>query len=242
LTRSTVSYNSAIGTASDMFGRGAGGGVFAAGSVAISSSVVDHNSAYYAGGLYFTNNPSVSISDSTIADNSAQNSAGGIRTASSMSLLNSTVAFNRAPIGGGIVVDTQNNAASLSLQSSILADNAASSNPQGADLLVSGSQFSASTANSLVTSSSVSLPGGPLFACPRLQPLQNNGGPTRTLALMHDSPVIDGGNNDASLPYDQRDTGFPRAFGFAADMGAYEWQGTPDGRIFHGGFEAGCDE
>jgi hypothetical protein len=242
LTRSTVSYNSAVGAASDMFGRGEGGGVFAGGPVAISASVVDHNSAYYAGGLYIGNNPSVTISDSTIAYNSAKNSAGAIRTTGSMTLLNSTVAFNRAPIGAGIFVDTLNNAAMLGLQSSILADNVAADNPQGADLLVAGSQFSAAAANNLVVSANVVLPGNPLLACPRLEPLASNGGPTRTLALMHDSPAVDSGNNNASLQYDQRNSGFPRVFGPTADMGAYEWQGTVDERIFHAGFEPGCDE
>jgi hypothetical protein len=242
LTRSTVSYNSAVGTASDFFGRGQGGGAFAAGPIAISASVIDHNSAYYAGGLYLGSVSPVSISDSTIANNSAQNSAGGIRTTSSMTLVNSTVAFNRAPIGGGIFVDTLNIAATLGLQSSILADNVATDNPLGADLLVAGSQFSASTANSLVVSANVTLPGNPLLACPRLEPLAGNGGPTRTLALMHDSPAIDSGNNNATLQYDQRGSGFPRVFGPAADMGAYEWQGTVDERIFHSGFEPGCDE
>ncbi|HEY2395975.1 MAG TPA: choice-of-anchor Q domain-containing protein [Rudaea sp.] len=242
LTRSTVSYNSAVGTASDMFGRGQGGGAFAAGPIAISASVIDHNSAYYAGGLYLGSVSPVTISDSTIADNSAQNSAGGIRTTSSMTLLNSTVAFNHAPIGGGIVFDTLSKAATLGLQSSILADNVATDNPQGADLLVAGSQFSATAANNLVISANVVLPGNPLLACPRLEPLASNGGPTRTLSLMHDSPAVDTGNNNASLQYDQRDSGFARVFGPAADMGAYEWQGTIDERIFHAGFEPGCDE
>jgi len=242
LTRSTVSYNRVIGAASDMFGRGGGGGVFVAGPVAISASVIDHNSAYYAGGLYLSGNPSLTISDSTIADNSAQNSAGAIRATSSLTVRNSTVAFNHAPIGGGIVIDTLNNAAALALQSSILADNMAAANPQGADLLVAGSQFSATGANNLVVSANVALPGNPLHACPRLEPLAGNGGPTRTLALMHDSPAVDSGNNAAALQYDQRGSGYPRMFGTSADIGAYEWQGIADARIFHGGFEPGCDE
>jgi hypothetical protein len=242
LTQSTVSYNSAIGAATDFFGKGGGGGVFANGGIAISGSVVDHNRGYYGGGLYFGNNSSVTIADSTIADNAADNSAGGIRTSSPVTLQNSTVAFNRAPIGGGILVDTLDNPVSLGLQSSILADNIATDNAQGADLLVGGSQFTAATTNSLVVSSSVTLPGNPLLACPRLQPLANNGGPTRTLALMHDSPAVDAGNNATALQYDQRGTGYPRVYGALADIGAYEWQGVADDRIFHGAFESGCDE
>ena len=36
--------------------------------------------------------------------------------------------------------------------------------------------------------------GGVTFAIPQLGPLQNNGGPTQTDALLSDSPAIDGGN------------------------------------------------
>ena len=36
--------------------------------------------------------------------------------------------------------------------------------------------------------------GGVTFAIPQLGPLQNNGGPTQTHALLSGSPAIDGGN------------------------------------------------
>jgi len=51
------------------------------------------------------------------------------------------------------------------------------------------------------------------------------------------------GNNAKALTYDERGQ-FPysRVFGARADIGAYEWQGGPDNRIFHSGFESGCDE
>src|SRR5262249_36815995 len=55
---------------------------------------------------------------------------------------------------------------------------------------------------------------------PLLGPLQNNGGPTQTMALLLHSPAIDAGDSMASgLPStDQR--GYPRIG--TADIGAYE--------------------
>jgi hypothetical protein len=59
---------------------------------------------------------------------------------------------------------------------------------------------------------------------PLLGPLQNNGGPTQTMALLVNSPAIDAGDSAASgLPgTDQR--GFARIRGAAVDIGAYEVQ------------------
>jgi hypothetical protein len=61
-------------------------------------------------------------------------------------------------------------------------------------------------------------------ACPLLGPLRDNGGLTKTHALLSGSPGIDAGSNiSPDLPYDQRlapnvrDNGFP-------DIGAYEIQ------------------
>ena len=60
---------------------------------------------------------------------------------------------------------------------------------------------------------------------PMLGPLQNNGGPTPTMALLTGSPAIDAGSNPLGLTADQR--GYtPRAAGGAADIGAFELGAT----------------
>jgi hypothetical protein len=56
---------------------------------------------------------------------------------------------------------------------------------------------------------------------PKVGPLANNGGPTLTIALLPGSPAIDAGDSAAAPPTDQR--GFPRPFGRAADIGAFEF-------------------
>ena len=56
---------------------------------------------------------------------------------------------------------------------------------------------------------------------PLLGPLAANGGPTLTLALLPGSPAADAGDTSAAPATDQR--GYPRPFGFAADIGAFEY-------------------
>jgi hypothetical protein len=60
--------------------------------------------------------------------------------------------------------------------------------------------------------------------------LQDNGGPTFTMALAASSPVVDAGNNTFTTFVDQR--GQPRVAGTAADIGGVELD-----TIFRGDFE-----
>jgi hypothetical protein len=59
---------------------------------------------------------------------------------------------------------------------------------------------------------------------PKLGPLEDNGGPTLTMALLPGSPAIDTGDTTAAPPTDQR--GVPRPFSLAADIGAFEFWPT----------------
>jgi len=59
-------------------------------------------------------------------------------------------------------------------------------------------------------------------ADPRLGPLQDNGGPTWTHALLAGSPAIDAGPANTPPSVDQR--GEPRPSGPAEDIGAFEYQ------------------
>src|SRR5262249_27449752 len=62
---------------------------------------------------------------------------------------------------------------------------------------------------------------------PLLRPLQDNGGPTQTMALLPGSRAIDAGSNPlvpAGLTVDQRGPGFFRFSGARVDIGAFERQ------------------
>jgi len=59
---------------------------------------------------------------------------------------------------------------------------------------------------------------------PRLGPLQDNGGPTLTHALLEGSPAIDAGDNLEAPDYDQRGKGYPRIVGGRIDIGSFEVQ------------------
>jgi hypothetical protein len=61
---------------------------------------------------------------------------------------------------------------------------------------------------------------------PRLGPLQDNGGPTFTHALLPGSPAINAGDNTAAPRFDQRGEGYPRIVGGTIDIGAFESQAT----------------
>jgi hypothetical protein len=60
---------------------------------------------------------------------------------------------------------------------------------------------------------------------PKLGPLQNNGGPTQTMALLLGSPAIGAGDTTGAPPTDQR--GAPRIVNGTIDIGAYEVQAAP---------------
>jgi hypothetical protein len=59
----------------------------------------------------------------------------------------------------------------------------------------------------------------------RLGPLQDNGGPTLTCALLADSPAIDLGELSDAPALDQR--GVSRPQGHRVDIGAFELEGVP---------------
>jgi hypothetical protein len=62
---------------------------------------------------------------------------------------------------------------------------------------------------------------------PLLGPLQFNGGPTRTRALLPGSVAINNGSDLVGLASDQRGFPFVRHFGTGVDIGAFETQPNP---------------
>jgi len=222
---STLADNTAITSATTpgtYYGVGGGLDVVSGGAL-INNSTIESNHADIAAGLVFSfgvaPQGTVKIKNSTVSGNVARFEAGGAACGPDLTLSNSTIAFNEAGSygGGGLVAagDT------LDLESSIIADNTPSGSQFPADLGV-GLTTAISGANNLVKITDAAVPPDTINADPMLGLLQDNGGATRTHALLPGSPAIDTGNNVAGADEDQRGAGFPRVVGAAADIGAFE--------------------
>jgi len=114
------------------------------------------------------------------------------------------------------------------LQSTIVAGNFAAAYPDVAGAMASGgfNLIGITNGTSGWTLSDVA-GNATLPANPKLGPLQDNGGPTPTLALLVGSPALDAGSDavlaaPARLTTDQR--GQPRKSGAHVDSGAFEFQ------------------
>ncbi len=201
---------------------GMGGGIYNnGGSVSITNSTLNGNHAA-SGGAIYSNTGYLAITNSTLSGNNALSNGGGIYSTGYITLYNATVAYNVAGVDGGGIY-TQN--VTLYLRNSILAENTASEN--GPECYVN-----------TVTTSGYNLVGN-TSACgifpwtgdltnvgAELGPLQDNGGPTYTHALLPGSLAINHGNRNGcsgsstELLTDQR--GMPRSG--RCDIGAFEWQ------------------
>ena len=133
----------------------------------------------------------------------------------------STITGNVAETGSGGGI--HNVTATSELVNTIIAGNTAATGPD-----CGGDGTLISQANNLVGSGTGCPSSGPgdVTVNPAevfielLGPLQNNGGPTRTHALLPDSPALDAGDDAAAPTTDQR--GVPRPQGLGSDIGAFE--------------------
>jgi hypothetical protein len=216
-----------------------GGGVYNSGTLSLIASTIADNSANGSdGGGVQNDQGNLTVTNCTIVGNSATNGfGGGIASDTEMSFLgaavtvtDSTITGNSAVFGGGI--STFGNA---NLANTIIAANSASS--AGSD--VHGFSFTtdhdvvgelvAANAPGFTTSgptASIVLGTDSLSAI-GLGPLQDNGGPTPTMALLPGSPAIDAGDNAPASAFarpatDQR--GLSRIFNGTIDVGAFETQ------------------
>ena len=234
---SIIDSNSASATG----GRGSGGGLFVGGNLTFASSTVSRNVATtFVGGLYLNGmGVSHTITNSTISQNESLDEYGGIWTQSPLTLANSTIAFNRATYSStNAYVGVQSAGATLTAQSSIIANNTGFDGTPSDLGGRNAATLSAMSAKNLITSSGFPLPTDTITTCARLQPLGNNGGKTLTHALSIDSPAIDKGD-DGGLLVDQR--GAPRIVQGISDIGAVERQpGEVDDRLMANGFDELC--
>jgi len=210
LSHSTVSGNT---------GGQAGGGIISSGTLTLENSTVSGNTNTDIGGGIFNDNGTLTLINSTVSGNTSDTDSGGIHNEGTMTLENSTVSANEAAgAGGGIT-----NSGTAKLTNTIVARNTATTNPD-----VSGTLSFSSQGNNLIgdTSGTSGWSASDLLRQdPLLGPLQNNGGPTKTHALLPGSPAIDRAANSACLFTDQR--GVQRKDGngdgtVICDIGAFE--------------------
>jgi Right handed beta helix region len=200
-----------------------GGGLDAeGGALVVRGSTVSGNSAGSGGGIVLfgaaLSSAALTVEGSTVSGNSAGSDGGGILLhRAPAAIRNSTIAFNTA--GGIFLFDS---AAPVTLVSTIVADNAvgaAGTNPDVSGALVATNSLIANTTGTILVAGSG---GNVLGVDPLLGPLQFNGGPTKTHALLAGSSAINHGSNPTGLTFDQRGAPFLRAFGRGVDIGAFE--------------------
>jgi hypothetical protein len=212
-----------------------GGGILNSGQLTITGSTLSGNTttAVVGQGGGLLNQNTVTLTDDTIANNTASQ-GGGVFTfgPDTATFVNCTIARNTASgaffsSGGGIHEDIGNPI--IALKNTIVALNTSDSGPdidrgQGAVSSMGHNLIGIGTGSSGFSNSDlVGTQDNPID--PVLGPLQDNGGPTFTIALLPGSPALDAGDNTGAPAYDQR--GFPRIVGGTLDIGAFEVQIGP---------------
>ncbi len=228
---STVSQNNA--------GRFGGGIYNAFGTLTVNrSTIFGNNAATDGGGILNTGN--LALINSTISQNNANNNGGGIYNHQNVAnVYNTSIVFNGAdadadPGGGsaGGVFNNDANGATFNLRNTLVAGNNVQGAPVYDDCTGTLNSFGRNLFWSVIAGCTVVNGAGgswtTLNALNTLGPLQNNGGPTLTHALLTGSNAIDGGDpvsgcvdNTGTLTTDQR--GAPRVAGVRCDIGAYEY-------------------
>jgi hypothetical protein len=216
LMDSTISGNSA-----QSFGPpcvGFGGGIFSSGGKAtVTDSTVNGNTAFAGGGgIRNDGGGTLTIIDSTISENTAYFVfGGGISNDGNLTLTNSTMSGNSAPQGGAI-----HNEETTTIGDTLLNAGASGGTINGTATSL-GYNLASDDGGGVLTGL-----GDQINTDPMLGPLQNNGGPTFTHALLPGSPAIDTGDPNFTPPpfFDQRGPNFVRIFGGRIDIGSFEVQ------------------
>jgi hypothetical protein len=221
LINTTISDNSAE----------VGGAICNGGTLTIINSTFNGNVARQHRGGGIANYGTLAITNSTFEGNSGGSSglAGGIlngglfQSSGALAINNSTLSGNAAGEGrGGGIFNVKGS--TVVLQNSIVANNAGGN--------CHGTMTSDGYNLSSDDSCSFNGTGDLNNTDPDLGPLQSNGGPTQTMALLPGSPAIDSGNPDGCtdghghlLKTDQRGEPRPdREDSGSCDRGAYERQ------------------
>src|SRR6266850_2038777 len=213
---------------------GGGGGIANFGTLTVINSTFEGNSAFIGGGI--ANFGTLTVTNSKFIGNHGNYSGGGgIYSLGTLTVSNSTFSGNISFSNGGGIYNE--GGPSVTVTNSTFSDNGSYSGRGGGifnpgrltlrNTIVANSIFggNCSFGSSLVDDGgNLDTDGtcvGTISPDPLLGPLQNNGGPTQTLAIPMASPAF-GGANVANCPAtDQR--GVLRPQFLSCDIGAYEF-------------------
>jgi hypothetical protein len=199
------------------------------GNLTISGSTIAGNTAGYGGGGVYADGGQLSMTNSTVSGNVVQFFGGGIYYNSGfLEVTSSTIAFNDTTVhasglelGGGGVYAEDGRAL---LRNTIVADNTtAQDEPDvlGSMLSLGYNLIGQTDASSgWVATDRTGTADAPLD--PRLGPLQDNGGPTPTHALLAGSPALHAGDPAVLMTLDQRGSVRVGSVGTPTDIGAFE--------------------
>jgi len=224
-----------------------GGGLYLTGASTLRGSTVHGNGADDGGGIYSSSQP-LYLVNSTLSTNTANTNGGGIYSAGSTYFYNASVINNDADhdrdqnggIGGGVYVA----AGTFGISNTLIVQNTILDAPIDDDcngfLVAFGWNLFGETDGCAFGGIGAAAVG--LVSAATTGPLQDNGGPAWTHALLAGSEAIDTvfaadgcyDQNLAPLTIDQR--GAQRPAGARCDVGAYEYNAIFE-TLFEDGFE-----
>jgi hypothetical protein len=189
----------------------------------------------------------LTLVDSTVAGNFSNSVGGGILFNAETSRVNTALLYNTTVVDNSAATAGSGIASSgdiLTVTNSLIARNLRGDGTQEQDC---GGTIIAAARNVFGSTDECAISGDTggvslLNSLDSLGMLADNGGPTKTIALLSGSNAIDAGDpagcvdaDSAPLLVDQR--GYPRPIGAACDVGAYEFGSTDPDIIFIDGFD-----
>ena len=210
-----------------------GGGVFSTGGTLTLTrcAVVGNTGGLYSGGVGTDSDGAATLTNCTLANNvSSGNSGAGLDNYGNggSTLVSCTLTGNRSPGAGGILNE---GGSTLTLQGTIVAANTTTGTggpdfENAGTLTDNGSNLVGdNTGGGTFTDAHDQVGTAATPINPGLGPVQDNGGPSPTAALLRSSPAIDGDFSANAPATDQRGLGRPQ--GVRADIGAFELDTVP---------------
>lgn len=191
----TLRQSTVRGNTADL---GSGGGMSNLGILTVRLSTVSGNTAHSGGGMVNGSSATLTLEQSTVSGNTAADTGGGVQNFNTLRLSRTIIAGNTAGASGADCDQFQLTVIESQGDNLTGVGTGCPSNPAQGDLTVDPTVVFAQV----------------------LGPLQDNGGPTRTHALLPGSPALDTVHPSWCGGPDQR--GVPRPQGAGCDIGAFE--------------------